>query len=116
MEYLVLYRRGLTYEYTLLWDGGSGEESHLCGLLDVTTAETSATVSEGNAFRSGSEEAQSATGRGVVGSQSESLKLAPGYAAQDIQPEAVGIDENAVIREKKKIPLSPSPSLINAAS
>lgn len=116
MEYLVLYRRGLTYEYTLLWDGGSGDESHLCGLLDVAVAETSATVNEGNAFRSGSEEAQSATGRGVVGSQSESLKLAPGYAAQEIQPEAVGIDENAVIREKKKTPLSPSPSLTNASS
>lgn len=35
MEYLLLYRRGLTYEYTLLWDGEDNAQAHLCGLLDV---------------------------------------------------------------------------------
>lgn len=65
MEYLVLYRRGLTYEYGLLWDGEDSGQPHLYGLLSV-----------GSDDRSGSEVEQSGTGRGVVGGQSESEKVA----------------------------------------
>ena len=37
MEYLLTHggSRGHLLRYELLWDGGSGEESHLCGLLSV---------------------------------------------------------------------------------
>ncbi|MEN4793668.1 hypothetical protein ABEG93_22685, partial [Pantoea agglomerans] len=111
MEYLVLYRRGLTYEYALLWDGGSGEESHLCGLLDVDEAEAAVTDNEGGAFRSGSEAERSGAGRGVVGGQSGSRKAASGQAAEGLQGEAVGAEPDAVIRVKKKTPQLPSPSL-----
>ncbi|MRT58243.1 toprim domain-containing protein [Enterobacteriaceae bacterium RIT693] len=91
MEYLVLYRRGLTYEYGLLWDGEDSGQPHLCGLLDV-----------GEANRSGSEAEQSAPGRGVVGGQSGSEKVASGQIQQGLAGKAVGVDENAVIRRKKK--------------
>jgi hypothetical protein len=67
MEYLLLHRRGLTYEYALLWDGGDGEEAHLCGLLDVAGADAVVTDNEGGAFRSGSEADRSDTGREAVG-------------------------------------------------
>ncbi|MCI4121461.1 CHC2 zinc finger domain-containing protein, partial [Dickeya dianthicola] len=75
MEYLLLFRRGLTYEYGLLWDGDDNGGAHLCGLLEVddTGPET-----EGNVDRSGLEVAQSAPGRGVVGSRSVGEKPASG--------------------------------------
>ncbi|MBU9823549.1 CHC2 zinc finger domain-containing protein [Rahnella perminowiae] len=91
MEYLVLYRRGLTYEYGLLWDGDDNGLAHLCGLLNV-----------GDVNRSGSDAEQSAPGRGVVGSQSESEKVASGQMVQGLEGEAVGVDENAVIKGKRK--------------
>lgn len=91
MEYLVLYRRGLTYEYGLLWDGDDNGLAHLCGLLNV-----------GDVNRSGSDAEQSAPGRGVVGSQSESEKVASGQMIQGLEGEAVGVDENAVIKGKRK--------------
>lgn len=34
MEYLLLHRRGLTFLYELLFDGGDGDGAHLCGLID----------------------------------------------------------------------------------
>lgn len=113
MEYLTLYRRGLTYEYALLWDGGSGEEAHLCGLLDVDEAEAVVTDNEGDALRSGCEAERSGTGRGVAGDRSDSTKAASGHAAEGLQGEAVGAEPDAVIRKKKKAP--PSPSLSSSA-
>lgn len=91
MEYLVLYRRGLTYEYGLLWDGEDSGQPHLCGLLEV-----------GNANRSGSGEERSAPGRGVVGGRSEAEKVASDQTGHGLAGEAVGAAEDAVIREKKK--------------
>ncbi|UNK63034.1 CHC2 zinc finger domain-containing protein [Buttiauxella ferragutiae] len=91
MEYLVLFRRGLTYEYGLLWDGEDSGQPHLCGLLGV-----------GNDNRSGSDEEQSAPGRGVVGSQSDSEKPASGQNQQGLTGEVVGVAENAVIKRKRK--------------
>ncbi|MCL6385156.1 toprim domain-containing protein, partial [Pectobacterium carotovorum subsp. carotovorum] len=99
MEYLVLFRRGLTYEYGLLWDGEDSGEPHLCGLLDV---EKTVPASEGSDSWSGSDEEWSATGRGVVGSQSDSEKVASGQRQQSLAGEVVGVAENAVIKGKKK--------------
>ncbi len=99
MEYLLLHRRGLTYEYALLWDGEEGDRSHLCGLLEV---EESAPAVVGDASRSGQNEEQSAPGRGAVGSQSDSTKAASGQTGEGAEAKAVGPDENAVIRGKNK--------------
>nr|TKJ53762.1 DNA primase [Pantoea agglomerans] len=108
MEYLTLYRRGLTYEYALLWDGGSGEEAHLCGLLDVDEADAVVTADEGGAFRSGSEAERSDTGRGVVGGRSGSVKVESDQAAEGLQGEAVRAEQNTVIKGKAKAALLPS--------
>ncbi|WP_456311516.1 CHC2 zinc finger domain-containing protein [Serratia proteamaculans] len=95
MEYLLLYRRGLTYEYGLLWDGEEGDRAHLCGLLEVA-------ADEDGAFRSGSGAEQSAPGRGAVGGQPDSKKAASGQSQQGLTGEAVGPAPDAVIREKEK--------------
>ncbi|WP_233965601.1 CHC2 zinc finger domain-containing protein [Pectobacterium versatile] len=99
MEYLLLFRRGLTYEYGLLWDGEDTGVAHLCGLLDVSEV---VPESEGGDNRSGLKAAQSASGRGVVGSRSVSEKVASGQRHQGLAGEAVGTAENAVIKGKKK--------------
>lgn len=67
MEYLLLYRRGLTYEYSLLWDGADSDQLHLCGLLNVETLPMEAM---GNTSRSELATLQAATGRGQVGVRS----------------------------------------------
>lgn len=95
MEYLLLFRRGLTYEYGLLWDGEEGDRAHLCGLLAVA-------ADEGGVLRSGSEAGQSAPGRGVVGGQPDGKKAASGQGQQGLTGEAVGPAPDAVIRGKQK--------------
>ncbi|AWH87799.1 CHC2 zinc finger domain-containing protein [Limnobaculum parvum] len=107
MEYLLLYRRGLTYEYTLLWDGEDNNGTHLCGLLDT-----------GNDNRSGCEPdrsnvggTQSASGRHVVGGQSESEKGASGQAAQGLKGKAVGSGKKRIIKEKKGMSQSVEPAI-----
>lgn len=106
MEYLLLYRRGLTYEYALLWDGEEGDRSHLCGLLEV---EESALVVEGDASRSGSASDRSASGRGVVGGWSDSTKAASDLTGEGAEPEPVGSDKKAVIRKKKSVAAATAP-------
>jgi len=91
MKYLLLHRRGLTYEYGLLWDGDNSDQPHLCGLLDV-----------GDVNWSGLEDKQSASGRVMVGNQSEDKKGALEQAAQGMAAKAVGVIANAVIKEKIK--------------
>lgn len=110
MEYLVLYRRGLAHEYTLLWDGEESGQAHLCGLLDVDEAEAVAADNEGGVFRSGSEAGRSAPGRGVAGGQSESDKPVSGQAGEGPEAKPVGSAENTVIGKKKRTLPSPSPS------
>lgn len=100
MEYLVVFRRGLTYEYGLLWDGEDNGTAHLCGLLEV-----------GEVSQSGSEGHQSAPGRGMVGGRSASGKAPSGQTEQGLATEAVGVDSNAVIREENTCPASPLPAL-----
>jgi DNA primase len=83
LEYLLLHRRGLTHEYQLLWDGGSGEESHLCGLLNVDD-------NEGGAFRSGPEDKRAGISRGMVGSQSDSHNTLSAHVAQGQEENPAG--------------------------
>ncbi|MDC9607197.1 CHC2 zinc finger domain-containing protein [Xenorhabdus griffiniae] len=99
MEYLLLHRRGLTYEYTLLWDGEDTGQPHLCGLLEMTESQSETT---GDAFRSGSEDIQSGTGRGRVGSQSVSQNPASGQATPDLSAEVAGVKQKTVIKAEKK--------------
>ncbi|MEI7378203.1 DNA primase, partial [Dickeya chrysanthemi] len=113
MEYLLLFRRGLTYEYGLLWDGDDNGGAHLCGLLEV---EDATPETEGKAYRSGLDAAQSAPGRGVVGSRSESEKLASGQTVQGSDTEPVGVTPDVVIRGKEKSPAVPLPASKNGVA
>ena len=116
MEYLILFRRGLTYEYGLLWDGEENGQPHLCELLEVVEGEAIVMNNEGSAFRSESETEQSAPGRGAVGDGSGNEKAASGQAAQGSEANPVGSVQNAVIKGKKKTGLLPSPSLSESSS
>lgn len=71
LEYLLVHRggRGQSFEYELLYDGGSDPQRHLSGLIDVEVLRTAQAQSY-DAQRSGSEAMQSAPGRSAVGSQS----------------------------------------------
>ncbi|WP_047100600.1 CHC2 zinc finger domain-containing protein [Dickeya dianthicola] len=113
MEYLLLFRRGLTYEYGLLWDGDDNGGAHLCGLLEVedATPETG-----GNADRSGLDAAQSAPGRGMVGSRSVGENPASGQTAQGLTAKAVGSEPDAVIRGKPTSPSAPLPASKNGVA
>ncbi|WJM85401.1 CHC2 zinc finger domain-containing protein [Dickeya chrysanthemi] len=113
MEYLLLFRRGLTYEYGLLWDGDDNGGAHLCGLLEV---EDATPETEGNADRSGSDTAQSAPGRGMVGSRSVGEKPASGQTGQGLTAKAVGSEPDAVIRGKPTSPAVPLPASKNGVA
>ena len=68
LEYLLVHRggRGQSFEYELLYDGTArSEAAHLSGLIDVQALQR-----EYDGPRSGSNGAQSAPGRGVVGTRS----------------------------------------------
>lgn len=106
MEYLLLHggSRGHLLRYELLWDGGSGEENHLCGLLNVEN-------SEGDERKLDNAESRLPLSWGHVGAKLEDEKPVSAQAAEDLQPEVVGVNGNAVIREKNKTALPPSPSL-----
>ncbi|MGK4330130.1 CHC2 zinc finger domain-containing protein [Lonsdalea quercina] len=81
LEYLLLYKRGLTFCYELLFDGDTqAGNAHLCGLIDVpeAPAETVTTPGKGNydCVRSGLNKKRSASGRGAVGSRSDKVTTA----------------------------------------
>ncbi|MDB6370367.1 toprim domain-containing protein, partial [Photorhabdus bodei] len=113
MEYLLLHRRGLTYEYTLLWDGEDTGQPHLCGLLEMTESQSE---TAGDAFGSGSEDVQSGTGRGRVGSQSVSQNPAPGQATPDLSAEVAGVKQKTVIKAEKKPASIPLPEETETAN
>jgi DNA primase len=71
LEYLLVHRggRGQSFEYELLYDGGSDPQRHLNGLIDVEVLRA-AQAHRYDAQRSGSEAMQSAVGRSVVGTPS----------------------------------------------
>lgn len=107
LEYLLLHggSRGHLLRYELLWDGGNGDENHLCGLLNVDEN------NEGGERKLVSEDSKSALSWGHVGAKLGSQKAAPEQATEGLQPEAVGVNGNAVIRGKNKTRPLPSPSL-----
>jgi DNA primase len=67
LEYLLVHRggRGQSFEYELVYDGGSDPQRHLNGLIDVEALRCVYDTQW-----SGLEGAQSASGRGAVGTQS----------------------------------------------
>nr|CDS58007.1 hypothetical protein SYMBAF_50083 [Serratia symbiotica] len=97
MEYLLLHggSRGHLLRYELLWDGGSGEENHLCGLLNVEE-------NEGRNRKLDVAASKLPSGWGHVGAKLGDEKPASEQAVQGLQPKVVGVNGNAVIREKKK--------------
>jgi hypothetical protein len=111
MEYLLLHggSRGHLLRYELLWDGGSGEENHLCGLLDVEE-------SEGSNRKLDVEESKLPLSWGHVGAKLGDENPASEQEAQGPEPEGVGVNGNAVIKQKKKTPLPPSPLLSESSS
>lgn len=127
MEYLMLYRKGLSYEYSLLYDGednGDNQQRHLCGLLAVEqlkqprqtddkapSDKTDNKVNDnkitpvddaGKTKRSGQTKKRSVTGRGKVGGQSVNDNTAQSQSVSDVDDKAVGEDNNATIRTKSK--------------
>ena len=75
LEYLLVHRalRGQGFVYELLYDGDAVAGVHLSGLIDTTTLKThnyDAQRSTLNGERSGTNEAQSDPGQGVVGEMS----------------------------------------------
>ncbi len=72
LEYLLVHRggRGQSFEYELVYDGGSDPQRHLNGLIDVEMLRVQCGAQHYDAQRSGSELVQSASGRGTVGTQS----------------------------------------------
>lgn len=106
LEYLLLNRRGLTHEYQLLWDGEDTQTPHLCGLPDVeslaTTPQIIPPTPEGDAFRSGSDTARSASGRGGVAPQPDSEKATSAQTPCGPEPQPDGLSENAVNSDNTK--------------
>lgn len=88
MEYLLLHggSRGHLLQYELLWDGNTGDDPHLCGLLEVDEHESSERKS------------------GVE-------KPASGQTEQGLTADVVGAGSDAVIRGKEKSPSVPLPAV-----
>ena len=82
LEYVMVHRRGATFEYELVYDGGD-EGRHLCGLIDVA-----ALGYDGE--RSGVNEKRSATGRPTVGGWSATGRNEAGHMAQGAVAESAG--------------------------
>lgn len=108
LEYLLLNRRGLTHEYQLLWDGKDTQTPYLCGLPDVenltSTPQTPPQITEGDAFRSGSEAVRSAAGRDLVAPQPDSEKATSVQTPCGPEAQPDGLNENAVNNGKLKTP------------
>ncbi|WP_168426722.1 CHC2 zinc finger domain-containing protein [Erwinia amylovora] len=122
MEYLLLHggSRGHLLRYELLWDGGDGDENHLCGLLNVTG---NGENGGGNERKSGhingksdAETGKSAPGLVQVRAKSAPQKPASEQAERGLNAAQVCPEQNALIREKKKTPLPPSPPLSASSS
>ncbi|MFL1547387.1 CHC2 zinc finger domain-containing protein [Pseudomonas sp. O39] len=86
LEYLLLHRKGLAHEYTLTYDGKSGNQPHLMGLIDADQLDNTS-------VRSGELEERSDSGRAMVGSQSGTSKPEQSHAVSGLGAEAVGLNE-----------------------
>ena len=117
MEYLLLHGgcRGHLLRYELLWDGGNGEEAHLCGLLDVENSEGDERKSGSDKGRSDTDKSKSALSLVQIGAESDLQKVASEQAAQGMYAPQVCPEQNAVISAKNKMP-PPSPSLTKSSS
>ncbi|MFC0139166.1 toprim domain-containing protein, partial [Erwinia mallotivora] len=111
MEYLLVHggSRGQLMQYQLLWDGGDGEEAHLCGLLNVDEHKGSERKFGSDDNKFGAEAGKSALSSGQVRGKFGQEKPASDQTEQGLVAEAVRSDENAVIRKKNKTVSSPSP-------
>ncbi|MEI7378201.1 DNA primase, partial [Dickeya chrysanthemi] len=106
MEYLLLHggSRGHLLQYELLWDGNTGDDPHLCGLLEVDGP-------EGSECKSGPEVEKSGLSLPQVRGKSGVEKPASGQTAQGPDAEAVGTESETVIRGKGKSPAAPLPAV-----
>ncbi|MGM3161606.1 CHC2 zinc finger domain-containing protein [Dickeya undicola] len=106
MEYLLLHggSRGHLLQYELLWDGNTGDDPHLCGLLEVDEP-------EGRERKSGQEEEKSGLSLPQVRARSDVEKPASGQTAQGLTAEPVGAGSDAVIRGKGTSPSAPLPAV-----
>ena len=117
MEYLLVHggSRGHLLQYQLLWDGGSGEENHLCGLLNLDEAgkdnKGSERKSGSDSDKFGSGMGKSALSSGQVRGKFGQEKAASGQTAEGSEHKVVRAEPDAVIRKKKEKVLPPSPSL-----
>lgn len=89
LEYLQLYRRGLSHEYSLSYDGDGSDRAHLMGLLDADQLDN-------DSSRSGQSEERSGAGRGAVGGWSEAVKSSSGRAVAGVEGEPVGVNGKAL--------------------
>ncbi|VVP60977.1 CHC2 zinc finger domain-containing protein [Pseudomonas fluorescens] len=94
LEFLLLHRKGLAHEYTLTYDGKSGNHPHLMGLID-------ADLLDNKSIRSGQEEQRSDSGRAMVGTQSDTFNPAPSHAVFGLEAEAVGQHQKALIQQSQ---------------
>ncbi|WKV50942.1 CHC2 zinc finger domain-containing protein [Dickeya fangzhongdai] len=106
MEYLLLHggSRGHLLQYELLWDGNTGDDPHLCGLLEVDEP-------EGRERKSGPEAEKSGLSLPQVRGKSGVEKPASGQTAQGSDTEPVGVMPDVVIRGKEKSPAVPLPAV-----
>ncbi|MGH8743270.1 MAG: DNA primase, partial [Burkholderiales bacterium] len=95
LEYLLLHRKGLAHEYTLTYDGKSGNQPHLMGLID-------ADLLDNKSARSEEAEQRSDSGRPMVGTQSDTLNHTPSHAASGLEAEAVGLSQKPLIQQPQK--------------
>ncbi|GLR10248.1 hypothetical protein GCM10007905_29680 [Mixta theicola] len=105
MEYLLLHggSRGHLLRYELLWNGGDGEENHLCGLLNMDE-------NEGSNRKLVAGESKLSSSWCHVGAKLGDEKPTSEQAAQGPDASQACPEQNAVIRRKKKTPPPPSPS------
>ncbi|MHC8304890.1 CHC2 zinc finger domain-containing protein [Pseudomonas sp. PB3P13] len=95
LEYLLLHRKGLAHEYTLTYDGKSGNQPHLMGLIDADQLDN-------KSARSGDSEERSDSGRAMVGTQSDTLNHAQSHAVPGLEPKAVGLNEKPLTLSPQK--------------
>ncbi|WP_035338731.1 CHC2 zinc finger domain-containing protein [Dickeya sp. DW 0440] len=106
MEYLLLHggSRGHLLQYELLWDGNTGDDPHLCGLLEVDEP-------EGSERKSGPEAEKSGLSLPQVRARSDVEKPASGQTGQGLTAELVGAESKAVIKGKGTSPSAPLPAV-----
>ncbi|EJW2021838.1 toprim domain-containing protein [Salmonella enterica] len=97
MEYLLIHggSRGHLLQYELLWDG-SGDGSHLCGLIEPGEKDGY------DSRKSGPDKGKSALSQGQVGAKSGPVKQAESRAISGVSAPQVGGGENALFRQEKK--------------